>query len=151
MVLIRGYSKVDEEAKIAIPSHIRFHTGLEPNSLAEIEVVRIKDSNRRPYLIVRKPGSRRPASRFEVVFTNVIRPVDEEGKLSLDADLRSLADLDAGHLVELKLCGSRKDPWLSIRYQGPKKLTTLQERMGIKKAPALKRSVKKWQKMTFDY
>ncbi|NQT30580.1 MAG: hypothetical protein HQ596_08405 [Candidatus Saganbacteria bacterium] len=151
MVLIRGYSEVDEEAKIAIPSHIQAYANLEPNSLAEIEVIRIKNSNRRPYLVVHQPGSKRRISMLEVVFTNVNRCLDEKGKLPLDADLQSLSDLKPGHLVELKLCGSSKDPWVSIRYQGPKKLTTLQERMGIKKAPALKRSAKKWQKMTLNY
>jgi len=151
MVLIRGYSKVDEEEKIAIPSHMQAYTDLEPGAPVEVEVIRIKNSNRRPYLILRRPGSKRLVSMLEVVFVDVVRQLDPEGKLLLDPDLQSLSDLKPGHLVELKVCGSNKEPWLAIRYQGPKRLTTLQERMGLKKASSPKRSTKKWQTMSLEY
>ena len=38
MALMRGFSKVDEEGKIAIPSNIRREAKLEPGQLVEVKV-----------------------------------------------------------------------------------------------------------------
>lgn len=38
MALMRGFSRVDEEGKIPIPSNIRLETGLEKGQLVEIKV-----------------------------------------------------------------------------------------------------------------
>ena len=38
MALMRGFSKVDKDGKIAIPSNIRRETKLEPGQLVEVKV-----------------------------------------------------------------------------------------------------------------
>ena len=38
MTLMRSFSKVDKEGKIAIPGNIRRETGLSPGQLVEIKV-----------------------------------------------------------------------------------------------------------------
>jgi len=51
---------------------------------------------------------------------------------------------EPGLALEFKLNGPSKAPWLSIRNQGPARLTTLQEKMGLK-------NKKKWKTMSIDY
>jgi len=51
MVLMRGFSKVDEEGKIAIPSNIRREVKLEKGQLVEIKV---QGPGIRPYLVINK-------------------------------------------------------------------------------------------------
>jgi len=51
MALMRGFSKVDEQGKIAIPSNIQRAIKLEKGQLVEIKV---QGPNNGPYLIVNK-------------------------------------------------------------------------------------------------
>ena len=51
MALMRGFSKVDAEGKIAVPSNIRRVAKLEKGQLIEIKV---QGPNNGPYLIVNK-------------------------------------------------------------------------------------------------
>jgi len=51
MALMRGFSKIDEEGKIAIPSNIRRDVKLEKGQLVEIKV---QGPNNGPYLIINK-------------------------------------------------------------------------------------------------
>ena len=51
MALMRGFSKVDEEGKIAIPSNIRREVKLDEGQLVEIKV---QGPNNGHYLIINK-------------------------------------------------------------------------------------------------
>jgi len=51
MALMRGFAKVDEQGKIAIPDNIRRKVKLEKGQLVEIKV---QGPNNGPYLIVNK-------------------------------------------------------------------------------------------------
>lgn len=51
MALMRGFSRVDAEGKIAIPSNIRRVAKLEKGQLVEIKT---QGSNTGPYLIINK-------------------------------------------------------------------------------------------------
>jgi len=55
MTLLRSFGQVDEEGRIALGGNFRLQMGLEPDSMAGLEVVRITGSNRSPYLVVHKP------------------------------------------------------------------------------------------------
>ena len=50
MALIRGFSKVDEDGKIAVPLNIRRFTGLTPEYPVEFAIMRVKDTSRRPHI-----------------------------------------------------------------------------------------------------
>jgi len=56
MALMRGFSKVDENGKIAIPSNICREAGLAKGQLVEIK---LQGPNNGPYLIINKRRSRR--------------------------------------------------------------------------------------------
>lgn len=51
MALMRGFSRVDEQGKIAIPSNIRREVKLEKGQLVEIKV---QGPSKGPYLIINK-------------------------------------------------------------------------------------------------
>ncbi|MFZ6016266.1 MAG: hypothetical protein ACOYU0_01370 [Nitrospirota bacterium] len=51
MALMRGFSRVDEQGRIAIPSNIRREVKLEKGQLVEIKV---QGPNNGPYLIINK-------------------------------------------------------------------------------------------------
>jgi bifunctional DNA-binding transcriptional regulator/antitoxin component of YhaV-PrlF toxin-antitoxin module len=51
MALMRGFSKVDKEGKIAIPRNIRKEIGLEPDQLVEIKV---SGPNQAQYIVIHK-------------------------------------------------------------------------------------------------
>ena len=51
MALMRGFSRVDEQGKIAIPSNIRRVVKLEKGQLLEVKV---QGPNNGPYLIINK-------------------------------------------------------------------------------------------------
>ena len=51
MALMRGFSKVDEEGRIAIPSNICRAARLEKGQLVEVKV---QGPNNGPYLIINK-------------------------------------------------------------------------------------------------
>jgi bifunctional DNA-binding transcriptional regulator/antitoxin component of YhaV-PrlF toxin-antitoxin module len=51
MALMRGFSKVDEKGKIAIPSNIRREAQLEKGQLVE---VKLQGPNNGPYLLINK-------------------------------------------------------------------------------------------------
>lgn len=56
MTLMRGFAKVDEKRKIAIPSNICREAGLEAGQLVELK---INGPQGAQYLIVHKRGSAR--------------------------------------------------------------------------------------------
>lgn len=56
MALVRGFSKVDEKGKIALPSNIRREAKLEKGQLVEVKV---HGPNNGPYLIINRRNTAR--------------------------------------------------------------------------------------------
>jgi len=56
MTLMRSFSKMDKEGKIAIPGNIRRETGLSPGQLVEIK---LSGPQLAQYLTIRKRGQAR--------------------------------------------------------------------------------------------
>jgi len=146
MSLIRCFSKVDEEGKIAIPSHIRRKSGISVGSLVEVKVIRIKDSSRWPHIIVHIPRVCPRLSMFQVVMIEEEIEIDDEANLVLTDDLLEEAKLEPNYRVEIKLYGPNQGSWMTIYNRGPNRLTTLQEKIG-----RLGRAKKKWKEMTIGY
>ena len=146
MSLIRGFSKVDEEGKIAIPSNIRKKAGISAGSLVEIKVIRIKDSSRWPHIIVHASRVYPHLSMFQVVMREKETQIDDEANLVLTDDLLEEAKLAPNYRVEMKLYGPNQGSWVTIYNRGPNRLTTLQEKIG-----RLERAKKKWKGMTIEY
>jgi len=114
MALIRGFSKVDEDGKIAIPEHIRRWTRLTPGCFIDFRVMRVRDTSRRPHLTFIRMGSSPFISLMEVTMMEGATVINEEGKIVLDDSILEEARLEPGHLVELKVAGSRQKHWLTI-------------------------------------
>jgi len=146
MSLIRGFGKVTEEGKIAIPSNIRKKAGLSAGSLVEIKVIRIKDSSRWPYLIVHTPSVTPRLSMFQVVMRKEEIEIDDEANLVLTDDLLEEAKLEPNYRVGIKLYGPNRGSWITIYNRGPNRLTTLQEKIG-----RMGKAKKKWTEMTIEY
>jgi len=146
MSLMRGFSKVDEEGKIAIPSNIRKKAGISAGSLVEIKVIRIKDSSRWPHIIVHASRVYPHLSMFQVVMREKETQIDDKANLVLTDDLLEEAKLAPNYRVEIKLYGPNQHSWVTIYNRGPNRLTTLQEKIG-----RLGRAKKKWKEMTIEY
>lgn len=114
MALIRGFSKVDEDGKIAIPLNIRRFTGLTPEYPVEFAIMRVKDTGRRPHIYFFRSDHPPCLSSLEVAMMEGTTVINEEGKIVLDEAILEEARLEPGHLVELKVAGSRQDHWLTV-------------------------------------
>lgn len=145
MALLKGFSEVDEEGKVKIPSNIRDQIGFSPGSPVEIKVIRIKDSSRWPYLIVHHPRSNPRLTKLQVVMLEGKSHVDREGKLTLLDEILEETKLKPDYRVEIKLMGPKQDPWATIHNRGPNTLTSLQLKFGLKKKKDKKWPTQKWE------
>jgi len=114
MILIRGFSRVDEDGKIAIPELIRRWTQLAPDCLIDFRVMRVRDNSHRPHLTFIRRGRSPFISPMEVTMMEGNTMVNEEGKIVLDEAILEEARLEPGHLVELKVAGSHQGHWLTV-------------------------------------
>lgn len=114
MALIRGFSKVDEDGKIAVPLNIRRFTGLTPEYPVEFAIMRVKDTSRRPHIYFFRSDHPPYLSLMEVTMMEGTTVINEEGKLVLDDSILEEAKLELGHLVEMKVAGSRGAHWLTL-------------------------------------
>lgn len=149
MPLLKGFSEIDQDGKLSIPSNIRREAGLSLGNPAEIKVVRIKGSTRWPYLIVYHPQSAPRLSQFEVTMMKSQGTLDENGRLTLNNDVLEETKLQVNYRVEIKVTGPNRNCWLVIRNRGPNRLTTLQEKMG--RLGKSGRNAKKWKTMSIEY
>jgi len=145
MALLKGFSKVDEEGKVKIPSNIGDQLGFRPGSPVDVKVIRIKDSIRWPYLIIHHPRSSPRLTMFQVIMMEGKSQIDEEGKLALVEDILEESKLKSNCRVEVKLMGSKQDPWATIYNRGPNTPTKLQMMFGIKKKREKKWPTQKWE------
>ena len=144
MALMRGFSKVDEEGRITIPDDIARFTGLYAGSTANMIVLRIKGTARFPHLVIHRPRTFPYISMLEVIMKKTQGQVGEQGGLILSDEIMKELRLESGYLVEFKIHGARGQHWTVVHNRGPWRQTTLQERMGHKKAP-------RWKKVEINY
>jgi len=149
MPLLKGFSEIDEEGKLSIPSNILRQAGLNNGNRVGIKVVRIKGSTRWPYLIVNHPQNRPRLSQFEVTMMESQGRIDENGRLTLESGMLEETKLKPHSLTEIKLTGPSCGAWIVIHNRGPNRLTALQEKMG--RLGKNGRSAKKWQIQKWEY
>lgn len=114
MALIRGFSKVEEDAKIAIPTNLRRYAGLTPEYPVEFAVMRVKDTARRPHIYFFRPDHAPYLSPMEVAMMEGTTVIDKEGKIVLDDAILEEAKLDPSYLVKMKVAGSRGAHWIAL-------------------------------------
>jgi len=138
MTLLRCFAQVNEYGGITLGRNFMLQMGLKPNSFVLVKVMRITGSSRDPYLIVYKPGNEPRSTALETVIFETPCRIDEKSNILLDNKLMAESGFEPGLSVEFKLVGPTKAPWLAIRNKGPLMLTTLQDKMGLKRQKKLK-------------
>ncbi len=144
MTLLKCFSLVDEQGRIPIGRNFMIQMGLKSHERISLKVVRITGSGREPYLIVSRLGDTPRFTRLQTVVFDSCTRLDEHGNIQLDDPVMAISGFEPGLSVEFKLTGPANGPWLAIRNKGPAKLTTLQEKMGL-------RQKKKWNTMPLEY
>ena len=144
MTLLRSFGQVNDEGKIALGRNFMLQMGLEPGSLAGLKVNRITGSGRAPYLIIHKPDKEPRFTALDTIFYQCPCRIDSGSCIILDDKVMAESGFEPGISLEFKLAGPQNAQRLVIRNRGPKRLTTLQERMGV-------RQKKRWKTMTMDY
>ena len=114
MVLIRGFSKVDEDGNLAIPELIRRWTRFAANCLIDFRVMRFKDTKHQPYIYFFRSGHPPYISPTEVTMVEGTTIINKEGEIVLDDSILEEAKLELGHMVEMKVAGSQGVHWLMI-------------------------------------
>jgi len=112
MALIRGFSRVEDDGKIAIPTNIQRYAELMPEYPVEFAVMRVKDTARRPHIYFFRPDHAPYPLPMEVMVMEGATVMNEEGKIILDHPILEEAKLEPGHLVEMKVAGSRGVHWV---------------------------------------
>ncbi len=148
MPLLRGFSKVDEGGVITIPSNIRNEAGLFPGTPIKIKVIRIKNTNRWPNIIIHSYQVSPKLSMFQVVMMEEDSQMDANSRLIFKESVLEEAKLEPDSRLEIKLLGPKNGSWIVIHYRGPIGLTTLQEKIGRLGKNGKK---KKWKSMSIKY
>jgi len=144
MTLLRSFGQVDEDGKIALGWNFMIQMGLGPDSLVGLKVVRITGSGRKPYLIIHRLEQEPRFTALETIFYLCPCRIDAKSCIVLDDKVMAESGFEPGLSLELKLTGPASAPRLFIRNHGPKRLTTLQDKMGLKRKS-------KWQVMKIEY
>ena len=114
MALIRGFSKVDEDGKIAIPELIRRWTRFASGCLIDFRIMRVKDTDHQPYIYFFRSGHPPLISPAEVTVVEGTTTINKEGEIILDDSTLEEAKLELGHMVEMKVAGSQGAHWLML-------------------------------------
>ena len=146
MALMRGFSIVDEEGGITIPSDIGKWAELCPGCGVCMKVLRIKDTSRFPHLVIYRPRNIPFISPLEVIMKEGYEQVDKQGRVVLSREILEELRLEPKYIVELKIHGARGGHWTVVHNRGPWRMTTLQQRVGRKI-----RGEKKWNKVLIEY
>lgn len=144
MTLLRRFAQVDEEGKIGLGRNFMLQMGLKPDSLAALKVIRITGSGRNPYLIIHRLDKEPRFTALQTVIFESKCRIDAKNNLVLDDRVIAETMFEPDLSLEFKLSGPTNAPWLTIRNKGPARLTTLQEKMGLKQK-------KRWRSMTVEY
>ncbi len=149
MALMRGFSLVDESGRIIFPSNIHKWAEMDPEKVVEFRVLRIKGTRRLPHMTVNIPGHTPWVSPLEVKMYEVHGRVDTQGQITLSEEILEGMKLKAGYWVEMKLLGPRDYHWIVVYNRGPRRETTLQQRLGPKSSQ--KRKQKSWDAHVWKY
>ncbi|MFH1950349.1 MAG: hypothetical protein ABIL06_01900 [Pseudomonadota bacterium] len=144
MTLLRGFGEIDQEGKIALGRNFLLQMGLRPDSLVGLKVVRITGSGRAPYFIIHGLDKEPRLTALETIFYQCPCRIDSGCCIILDDKVMAESGFEPNISLEFKLAGPTNAPWLAIRNRGPTRLTTLQEKMGLKRKS-------KWQVMKVEY
>jgi len=82
--------------------------------LIDFRVMRVKDTGRQPHIYFFRSGHPPYLSPMEVTMMEGTTVINEEGQLVLDDTILEEAKLEAGHLVEMKVMGSRGAHWVTL-------------------------------------
>jgi len=132
MALMRGFSLVDKAGRITFPPNIYTWAEMDTEKIVNIKVLRVKGTRRLPHMTVNIPGHAPWISPLEVIMYEAYGRVDEQGGITLSEEILEEMRLKAGYWVELKLLGPRNYHWIVVHNRGPRKETTLQQRLGPK-------------------
>jgi len=159
MTLLRGFGGVDEDGNVALARNFVIHLGLKPNSFVSLSVMRIKGSGRKPYLIIHRRGVAPRLGPYETIFYQCLCRIDAERRMTLDDRVIEESEFEPGvtNWLEFKMVGPTNAPWLVIKSRGQRRLTSLQERMGVQ--PKSDKGIsgkgkwnkKKWKVMDIEY
>ena len=117
MALIRGFSKVDENGRIAIPELIRRWTRFASDCLIDFRITGVKNTSRQPYIYFFRVGHPPYISPTEVTMMEGTTIINKEGKIILEDSALEEAKLQLGHIVEMKLAGSPGAHWLMLYHR----------------------------------
>ena len=114
MALIRGFSKVDKDGKIAIPELIRRWTRFAADCLIDFRVMKVKYTGRQPYIYFFRSGHPPYFSPTEVTMVEGTTIINKLGEIVLEDSILEEAKLEPGHMVEMKVAGSQGAHWLML-------------------------------------
>ncbi len=144
MTLLKCFGQVDADGKIAIGQNFMIHMGMKSDTPVALKVMRVTGSSRAPYLIVHRPDSVPRFTALQTLMLTSMGQIDQENNILLEDQVMAESGFEPGISLECKLSGPPSAPCLTIRNKGPAKLTTLQEKMGL-------RQRKRWKTVTMDY
>jgi len=148
-MLMRAFSKVDDDGRIAVGRNFYRHCRLLDATRAAYLLVKLKGTSRKEYLLIHRNSFTPALSAFECVFGSGLCPI-EDGCIRLNKELLQDTCFVPNSRVEIKLAGTGNERWLAIRWRGPAVPSTLQERMNVR-GTARKSKGDKWQRMPLDY
>ena len=159
MTLLRGFGRLDEDGKVALQRNFMIQMGFEPDSSVTLNVIRIKESSRKPYLVIHRPETAPMLSNYEAVLYQCLCKIDAEKRMVLNDHVIEECDFEPGltNRLEFKLVGPTNAPWLVIKDRGRRRATSLQEKLGAHpkggkiKSGQSKWSKKKWRVMEIQY
>ncbi len=150
-MLMRTFSKVDDEGRIAIGRNLWKHCRMLDATEAAYLLVALKGCTRKEYLFVFRLGFIPALSMFECVLAGGRCPI-EDGCVRLEDRLLEDTCFVPNSRVEIKLAGTGTLRWLAIRWRGPVMRSTLQIRMDVR-GHAGRRTAKKekWHRTPLEY
>ena len=148
-MLMRSFSKVDDDGRIAVGSSFWMHSGMLDSTQAAYLLIALKGCRRKEYLLIHRIGFIPALSMFECVLASGRCAIDD-GSICLGDRLLEDTCFVPGSRVEIKLAGTGTLRWVAIRWRGPAVASTLQERMNVHGVASRARS-DKWQRMPLEY
>ncbi|MDA2929843.1 hypothetical protein MYX84_07850 [Acidobacteria bacterium AH-259-O06] len=161
MALVRGFGvfrkETDEDryegkdGYIFIPSNVRFFLGVEPNEGVIINALRIEGTTRYPHAVLFLPDQPPLLSPAEMIMAVATALVEEKGRISLPAEITEVMRLEHNYRVEMKVQGPTNEHWVMLYNRGPRRFTTLRERMGVDRGNLSAGQVKKPKTQVWEY
>ena len=145
MALMRGFSLVDEAGKITFPPNIHKWAEMGPEKIVDIKVLRIKGTRRLPHMTINIPNHQPWVSPLEVIMRKAYGRIDEQGQITLSEEILAEMKLKAGYWVEIKLLGPKDYHWTVVYNRGPRRETTLQQRIGSRRTRKKSKDPKVWE------